>query len=227
MRLPSDLVEAVFLERLNRFAGRAQVGQRRMLVHIANSGRLQELLQRGNRCYLAPQGGAGRKTRYDLCLVEVGHTLVSLVAEALAGGLLPPFRGYNHLQREAPWREGGLRARLDLLLSGPRGRCVMEVKSVTLVEEGVGLFPDAPTERGRRHLSALMEAARLGYRAALLFVIQREDAQAFAPNGRADPGFARLLHQAPEAGVEAYAFTCRLSLKEIRLNGQVPVVWSP
>ena len=216
------------------------------MVHVANSGRMRELLWPGARCLLAPRTAAGRKTAFDLALVEVAsdravgeareeyagsapdRILVSadarlppaLLWEAFHEGRLPPFAGFDTARREVVYGD----SRLDLLLSGPRGACFIEVKSVTLVEDGVGLFPDAPTERGRRHLGELVRAVEEGYRAAAVFVIQREDARACAPHDAADPAFGRALRDAVVAGVEAYAYVCRVTPREIRLAHAVPVL---
>ena len=240
------LVDGAFEQRLNRFAALVEMEGRAAMVHVANSGRMRELLQRGNRCLLAPKTAAGRKTAYDLALVEVtpgravdetrkeyggsspGRVLVSadarlppaLLWEAFHEGRLPPFAGFVTGRREVVYGD----SRLDLLLSGPHGACFIEVKSVTLVEDGVGLFPDAPTERGRRHLGALVRAVEEGYRAAAVFVIQREDARACAPHDAADPAFGRTLREAVASGVEAYAYVCRVTRREIRLAHAVPVL---
>jgi sugar fermentation stimulation protein A len=142
-----------------------------------------------------------------------------LVFEALQEGRLTPFTGYPQVRREVVFGE----SRLDLLLQGPPGRCVVEVKSVTLVERGLGLFPDAPTERGRRHVQTLAQAVAKGYRAAVLFVIQRPDAHACAPNDSADPAFGAALREAVAQGVEAHAYICRVTRQEVRIWKPVPV----
>ena len=240
------LVEGAFEQRLNRFAATVELDGRPAMVHVANSGRMRELLQQGVRCLLAPKTSAGRKTAYDLALVEVasdrtvgearreyggaapGRVLVSadarlppaLLWEAFQEGRLPPFADFVTGRREVVYGD----SRLDLLLSGSIGTCLIEVKSVTLVEDGVGLFPDAPTERGRRHLGALVRAVREGYRAAVVFVVQREDARACAPHDAADPAFGRTLREAVASGVEAYAYVCRVTRREIRLAYAVPVL---
>lgn len=240
------MVEGAFEQRLNRFAATVAMDGQPAMVHVANSGRMRELLQPGARCLLAPRSAAGRKTAFDLALVEVaadravgepraayggaapGRILVSadarlppaLVVEAFHDGRLPPFAEFASARREVVYGD----SRLDLLLSGPHGACFVEVKSVTLVEDGVALFPDAPTERGRRHLGALVRAVGEGYRAAAVFVIQREDACACAPHDIADPDFGRALRDAVASGVEAYAYVCRVTRREIRLAHPVPVL---
>ena len=221
------LVEARFLVRLNRFAALVDLEGRETLVHMANSGRMRELLAEGNRVWLRPAPGEGRKTAYDLALVEVGHTLVSadarlpnpLVHHAWTAGRLPQFAGYTTLRREVNFGE----SRLDLMLEGPPGRCYIETKSVTLVVECVGQFPDAPTLRGRKHVASLRRAVEEGHRAAVIFVVQREDADALSPNDSADPEFGLALRHAVEGGVEAYAYRCEVSLEGITLGQSLPV----
>jgi sugar fermentation stimulation protein A len=221
MKLKSPLQEGVFLSRPNRFAAWVQVNGSPTMVHVPNSGRMRELLRQGNRVLLTPAAREGRKTAYDLSLVDLGHTLVSsdarlppaLVEEFFARGQLGQFSQYTWSRREVPFSH----SRLDMVL-GNGGLCYIEVKSVTLVEDAVGLFPDAPTSRGVRHLEALMEAKAQGHRAAVIFVVQREDVQAFAPNDGADPLFGRALREAQSAGVEVYAYRCHVSLEEVALR---------
>lgn len=227
MRFP-PLVEGRFIKRLNRFAALVDVDRREYLAHIPNSGRLGELLVPGFRVLLAPAPpAAARKTAYDLALVDTGSALASadarlpnrLVAEALAEGRLPQFAGYPTARPEKVFGD----SRLDFLLEGPAGSCYVETKSVTLVTKGVALFPDAPTARGVKHLGSLAAARAAGHRAAALFVIQRSDAAAFAPNDAADPVFAAALRRAVAAGVSLWAYRCRLDEQSITLSDSVPV----
>lgn len=227
MRWP-PLVAGVFLRRLNRFAVEARIGRRRVRAHLPNSGRLRELLVPGYPIWMAPRAGR-RRTRYDVQIVGLPDgTLVSadarvpnaLFREAWGRGELPPFRPYIALEAEVSLGGG----RVDFRLSGPDGIAYVEVKSVTLVEGGVGLFPDAPTERGRRHLAALMAARAEGAQAFVLFVVQRPDARAFRPHDPADPDFGRALRAAVARGVQALAYRCEVSLVEIRLADPIPVM---
>ena len=227
MKLHPQLVEARFLTRLNRFAALVEMEGREVMVHIANSGRMGELLVPGRRLLLTPAAGEHRKTRLDLSLVDLGTTLVSadsrlpngLVAEALADGQLPQFQEYPEIRREVRYGD----SRLDLLLEGPAGRCYGEVKSVTLVVDGIGLFPDAPTSRGVKHLKELSRAVAEGHRAAVVFIVQRADAVAMSPNDAADPTFGAALRAAQAAGVEIYAYNCAVSPSEIRLASPLPI----
>jgi len=227
MRLPRPLVKGEFLRRDNRFRVTVLIHGKPEAAHLPNSGRLGELLVPGRQVFLAPVFSPRRKTPFDLKLVRVGGTLVSvdarlpgpLLLEAIAGGRLPEFRGYTSLKSEAVYG----RSRLDLLLEGPEGPCFIEAKSVTLVENGVALFPDAPTKRGRRHLEELRRIKESGRRAAIVFVVQRSDAFAFAPNAKADPAFARELLQASRAGVEVLAYLCRVDEDSIEIWRPLPI----
>jgi sugar fermentation stimulation protein A len=226
LKFSSQLQEGTFLSRPNRFAAWVDVNGSHTLVHVPNSGRMRELLQKGTRVLLAPVDRPGRKTGYDLSLVDMGQTLVSpdsrvppiLVEEAFARGELGQFSQYTSSRREVTF----LHSRLDMVLSNG-GLCYAEMKSVTLVEDETALFPDAPTSRGTRHIEALAQAKALGHRAAVVFVVQREDAESFAPNDGADPVFGKALRRAHAAGVEVYAHICRVSEQEVILSKQLPV----
>ena len=227
MELGLDLVEGRFLERLNRFAALVEVSGQEVICHVANSGRMRELFVPGYRVLLKPRSGKHRKTQFDLALVDLEPGLSSadarlpnaLVAEALDLGFLPQFHGYPHVRREVTFGE----SRLDLLLEGTRGLCYIETKSVTLVVNGVGLFPDAPTIRGAKHMGSLAQAVAAGHRAAAVFVVQRYDATAFATNDEADPVFGVAFREALAAGVEAFAYSCRVSEQSIDLSCRLPI----
>ena len=227
MEIKAELKEAVFLTRDNRFRATVKLDGRPVWAYLPNSGRLEELLRPGRRVLLRPAAAPGRKTAYDLLLVDLEGVLVSadarlpnlLVEEALREGRLLPFAGYEAIRREVEC--GGVR--LDFVLEKEEDRCLIEVKSVTLVREGVALFPDAPTLRGRRHLEELRRAVAEGERAAIIFVVQREDALAFAPHDKADPAFGRALRRAVEEGVEVHAYACRVSRREVRLDRPLEV----
>ena len=221
------LVEGRFISRLNRFAGLVDIDGRELMVHIANSGRMRELLVEGNRVWLRPALGDHRKTAFDLALVDLGNSLASadarlpnsLVHEALDENRIPQFAGYDSIRREVVYGE----SRLDLLLKGPGGACYIETKSVTLVVDGVGLFPDAPTIRGAKHVGSLAKAVGEGHRAAAVFVVHRDDAVAMAPNDIADPQFGVALRQAVAEGVEVYAYSCHVDVEHIVLADRLPV----
>ena len=227
MDLGGDLVEGIFLERVNRFLARVEVDGREVGVHVANSGRMKELFVPGWRVLVRPVAGEHRKTKYDLVLVDMGQALASadarapnaLLAESVANGHLKQFAGYTDIRREVTFGD----SRLDLMLEGPQGRCYIEAKSVTLVKNGVGLFPDAPTARGAKHLRTLITVLEAGHRAAVVFVVQRPDANAFATSDLSDPELAEALRSAVAAGVEAYAYNCEVTERSIRLDHSLPI----
>ena len=228
MDLGEDLIEGVFLERVNRFLAHVEVDGREVDVHVANSGRMKELFVPGWRVLVRPVIGPNRKTNFDLVLVDTGHALVSadaripndLVVEGVVNGQLPQFNGYTEVRREVTFGD----SRLDLMLGSPKGRCYIEVKSVTLVEKGVGLFPDAPTARGTKHLHTLKAVLEAGHRAAVVFVIQRPAATAFATSAPSDPDLAAALRSAMTVGVEAYAYTCVVTERDICLDQPLAIV---
>ena len=221
------LVEARFLQRLNRFAALVEIDGAETQVHVANSGRMRELFVEGRRVFLRPVDGDHRKTAFDLALVDLGDTLASadarlpntLVHEALLEGRLSELVGYCQFAREVVYGE----SRLDLELRGSMGRCLVEAKSVTLVEGGTGLFPDAPTTRGAKHVRSLSRAVQEGYRAAVVFVVQRYDADALAPNDPADPEFGVALREAAAQGVEVYAYRCHVTTEAVTLSEPLQV----
>ena len=233
MYLGDDLIEGKFIRRVNRFLALVDLNGREEGIHVANSGRLRELFVPGAPVWLKPAPAlslskGGRKTAYDLALVETAGTLVSadsrlpnsLVAEAVATGLLEDFGSPSAIVRESTFGE----SRFDLMLEDDGGRRYVEVKSVTLVENGVGLFPDSPTLRGAKHLNTLAEAVSAGHRASVVFVIQRTDATAFAANEPADPALADALRRAIACGVDAYAYNCFVSRREVRLDRKLPII---
>jgi sugar fermentation stimulation protein A len=229
MRLPSPLISARFLWRDNRFRVTVEVDGGLETAHLPNSGRLGELLTPGRELRVASRPDPRRKTAYDLKLVRFAGVWVSvdarlpnsLFAEAFRAGFLSGFEGYTCLQPEVALDD----SRIDFLLTGHAGRLWVETKSVTLVEGGIARFPDAPTERGRRHLETLKVAVERGDQAAVVFVVQRPDACAFGPYIEADPEFAQKLRQAGLAGVAVLACRCRVSEEEIALDAFIPAEW--
>jgi sugar fermentation stimulation protein A len=220
MRLPANLVPGIFVRRRNRFAADVVVDGEPCLAHVPNSGRMAELLVQGAAVLLARAPAASaRRTAYSLTLVRhqgrgVGvdsRLPPALVVEAWRQGLLPLPGAYDRVQREV--RLG--RSRLDLRFDGPDGCCYVEAKSVTLVVDGVALFPDAPTARGAKHLGELADAVSLGHGAAVVFVVQRDDAEAMAPHAAADPRFAEALRRAAVQGVGVYAIACKVTRRSM------------
>lgn len=225
-RLPHGppLVGGELVGRRNRFVVEALFEGRCVDAHLANTGRLRELLVPGARVLLAPAAAGHRKTAFDLALVRHAGRWVHVdsrlanrfTAAAIASDALEPFRGHRVVRREPAAGSG----RLDFLLSDD---VWLEVKSVNLVREGTAMFPDAPTERGRRHLEELAALAREGRRAHACFLVQRDDAERFRPNEAMDPAFAEALRGAARSGVGVHAWCLGIDARATRLLGPLPV----
>ena len=218
----SSCIPGTFLSRSNRFVAQVDLNGHTETCHVKNTGRCRELLIPGCRIYLVPGSNPARKTKYDLVAVEKatahGPLLVNMDAQA-------PNRVFAQWARER-WadvrpevRYG--RSRLDFCLDGHH---LVEVKGVTLEQDGRCRFPDAPTERGTRHLHELIRAVEEGYQATAFFVIQMENALDFAPNDDTDPAFGQALRQAARAGVEIAAYSCRVTPGSIEMDRPVPVL---
>jgi len=234
--LRGPLVEARFLERPNRFIVHARLANgRRAVAHLADPGRLVELLVPGRRLWLRPAADPLRKTRWSAALVESpdASALVSvdtalpnrLIARALETEVLDELRGWRLEKREHTIGP----SRFDFLLHRRRGgpgprRMALEVKSVTLVENRVGLFPDAVTARGTRHVRELTTLHRSGeWATAVLFVLQRPDADRIMPDAAIDPDFAGAVADARRAGVRLLGRRCLVDLEGVTLGPAVPV----
>lgn len=222
------LIKGKFVERKNRFAATVEVKGRQEAVFVPNSGRLKELLAPGAEVFLAAKKAPHRVTAYDLELVRYGDLLVSVdahlpnkvVYNALRQAVLEPFSGWAGIDREYVYGH----SRIDFRLRFISQDCLVEVKSVTLVNNGTAMFPDAPTARGTRHLEELAGAVREGNRGAALFLIQRPDARAFIPNDVTDPLFGTTLRSVARAGVEVYAYRCEVTPERISITDRVPVL---
>ena len=226
MRFQGRLVAGEFRERPNRFLGEVIVEGEETLCFIPNPGRMEELLYPGAQVYLLERHAEGRKTNFNLVLVDLHGTLISVdsmvpnrvVREAVESGLIEEFMGLSVAKGEYTFGE----SRLDFLLEGEAGQLLLEVKSCTLVNGGVALFPDAPTKRGSRHVRELMEGLKLG-RASVFFLIQRADSIKFRPNEETDPELAATLRAAHAEGVEVYAYSSIVTLEEVFLDRRTPV----
>ena len=190
---------------------------------MKNTGRCRELLVPGARVILSRGGAPGRKTAWDLVAVYKGDTLINMDSQA------PNAAAGELLQRLLPgcrlFPEHGFgRSRFDFYWALGERRGYVEVKGVTLERDGLALFPDAPTERGRRHLRELAEARRQGYEAWALFLVQMKGCRAFAPNGETDPAFAAALRDARRAGVEILCYDCRVAEDSMTADTAVPVI---
>ena len=184
------------------------------------------MLVPGARIYLEECRKPGRKTAFDLIAVEKGDRLINMDAQApnrvfgefaAAGGFLPDL---TVIRPEVVWED----SRFDFYLEDRSGPILVEVKGVTLEADGEVLFPDAPTERGVKHLNGLARAARQGIRTAAVFVVQMEGVSRFRPNDATHPAFGQALRQAAEAGVTVRAYDCRVTPRSLAIRRPVPVI---
>ena len=217
---------AKFLARPNRFVARVLLDGKEETVHVKNTGRCRELLVPGARVYLAEGDNPARKTRYDLVAVEKGELQVNLDSQApnkvfaqwaQAGGFRP---GLTLLRPETTWGN----SRFDFYWEDAAGqRGFVEVKGVTLEEEGHVRFPDAPTLRGVKHLEELVRARAEGYETAVCFVVQMEGMVDFAPNDATHPAFGAALRRAAAAGVTVLAMECAVTPGSLAIRRPIPV----
>lgn len=219
-----EILPAVFLSRPNRFIAHVLVEGEEVVCHVKNTGRCRELLRPEARVWLEKGTNPKRKTAYDLVTVEKGRRLVNMDAQApnkiFAEWALQLEAGIRSVRPEVAFED----SRLDFLLETEQGRHYVEVKGVTLEEGGHVFFPDAPTERGVRHLHTLMRAVEQGHRATVFFVVQMADVLDFSPNDSTDPAFGQALRQAAAAGVQVLAFTCQVTPEEVTMDRQIPVI---
>lgn len=219
------ILPARFLSRPNRFVARVEAEGEELVCHVKNTGRCRELLVPGATVWLEESPNPSRKTKFDLIAVEKGERLINMDAQApnkvfgewaAAGG----FReGLTLLRPETTYGS----SRFDFYWESSKSRGFVEVKGVTLEEDGVVRFPDAPTLRGVKHLDELVKAREAGYEAAVCFVIQMEDVRWFAPNDVTHPEFGQALRRAAQAGVEILAMDCAVTPQSLTMGKPVPI----
>ena len=215
-----NMVEGRFLARPNRFIAHVEIGGKTEICHVKNTGRCRELLPPGARVWCQKSDNPNRKTAFDLISVEKGERIINMDSQApnkaamewLAGGGLGSI---ENLRAETTHGD----SRYDFSFVQDGRPCFLEVKGVTLENDGVCAFPDAPTERGVKHIRGLIEAVREGCGGFILFVIQMADVKYLRPNDETDPAFGKALREAAEAGVTVLAMDCGVTpdTMEIRL----------
>ncbi len=229
MRYP-NIHPAVFLDRPNRFIAHVSLGGETVVAHVKNTGRCKELLVPGATVYLERSDNPARKTLYDLIAVEKNVSretivLINMDAQApnkvfgewaAAGRFVP---GLTLLRPETTFGK----SRFDFYWEVGERRGFVEVKGCTLERDGAAYFPDAPTERGVKHVEELMAARRAGYEAALFLVIQMEGVAFWSPNDETHPAFGDAVRRAAEAGVRIMAYDCAVTPDSLEINAPVEV----
>lgn len=220
----SNVVEGVFLERHNRFTATVLINGVEETVHVKNTGRCKELLIEGVRVYMSLSDNLNRKTKYDLIAVEKetddGCLLVNMdsqIPNDVVGEWLPESGFFSEnatIKREVKFGN----SRFDFYIEDGERRCFAEVKGVTLESKGVVSFPDAPTERGLKHLRELVLAKEKGFEAYLIFIVQMKGPYRFEPNSENHREFAQMLERAKEKGVNVLVYDCTVTPDTIKIS---------
>lgn len=224
-----NVIEAKFISRPNRFIAYCEVDGKKETVHVKNTGRCRELLVPDSTVYLAVSDNPERKTKYDLIAVEKetarGNIMINMDSQA------PNSAAYEWMSSGGYFGEGVTvrrevtygKSRFDLYIEQGERRAFVEVKGVTLENDGVASFPDAPTERGVKHVNELVSAFEDGYEAYILFVIQMKGVHTFKPNDETHKAFGDALRRAAESGVKILAYDCAVSPNEMVVDAPVEV----
>lgn len=219
-----NIVKGIFLERINRFIAKVLINDKEELVHVKNTGRCKELFISGANIFLEKSNNPKRKTKYSLISIYKGDRLINIdsqvpnavVYEGIASGKLKEFKGLVTLKREVSYGS----SRFDLYYETKDKKGFIEVKGVTLEEDGIARFPDAPTERGRKHIRELIQATEEGYQNYIFFLIQMEGISKFEANHRTDPAFSQILLQGMQKNVGIILFDSIVEDKSISLNNR-------
>lgn len=220
-----NMTPGTFLSRPNRFIAHVEIDGQMEVVHVKNTGRCRELLPPGAQVWCQKSDNPNRKTKYDLITVRKGERLINMDSQApnqaarewlSAGGL----GEITDLRAETVHGD----SRFDFSFVKDGKTCFLEVKGVTLEHDGVCAFPDAPTERGAKHLRGLTQAARNSFGAYVLFVIQMADVKYLHPNDITDPHFGIALREAAANGVTVLAMDCQVTVDEMLIRREVPVI---
>ncbi len=222
-----SIKNAVFVRRPNRFLADVIIDGKPETVHVKNTGRLRELLKEGMNVVLEESGNPKRKTKYSLIAVHKGAELVNIDSqapnavayEALINGKISEIGKPDFVKKEVKYGE----SRFDLYYEHNGRKGFIEVKGVTLDEDGSAKFPDAPTERGAKHIRELIKARKDGYECAVLFVIQMKGIRFFKPNYDTDPQFSKELCTAEGDGVKILAYDCMVDESSMEIDKKIDV----
>ncbi|MBE7011878.1 MAG: DNA/RNA nuclease SfsA [Ruminococcaceae bacterium] len=220
-----NIKTATFLKRPNRFIAHIEVDGREEICHVKNTGRCRELLTDRAKIYVQQSDNPNRKTKYDLITVLKGKTLINMDSQApnkvfhewlIEGNF---FEEITLIKPECKYKN----SRFDFYIEAKNRKIFAEIKGVTLEENGVVMFPDAPTERGVKHINELIECKREGYEAYIFFIVQMESCKYFTPNRKTHPNFADALIKARDFGVNIIALNCTVTPDILKIKDNVPV----
>ncbi len=205
----SNIVKGTFLDRPNRFIAHVELDGKRETVHVKNTGRCRELLLPGAEIWLTAPGTEGRKTKYDMVTVRKENGLLVNIDSQAPNAVVKEWLEKQQYDAVVPEYTYG-DSRIDFYMERGAERTLMEVKGCTLEREGIGYFPDAPTDRGVKHLRELAKAVKDGYRAVLAFAIQMDGIKEVRPNIQTHPEFGTAMQEARDAGVEILFLSCHV-----------------
>lgn len=220
----SIIIKGTFIDRPNRFIANCEINGKSQLCHVKNTGRCKELFVEGATVYLQKADNPKRKTLYDLIAVRKGNRLINIDSQIVNGAALEYmpvlFDNIKLIKPECVYGN----SRFDIYLETETDKIFVEVKGVTLEKDGTALFPDAPTERGVKHLKELQKAVLDGYKAYVLFVIQMDNISHFEPNKETHLEFSEELKKAQKNGVTVLAYNCTVTPNEIEIKDKVRVI---
>jgi len=228
LKINKNILRAEFIKRPNRFQAYVKINNEIEIVHVPNTGRCKEILIPGSTVILREENNENRKTRYDLIAGYKENMLINIdsqipnkvVYEALTNSKIEILKEYTDIKREKTFGK----SRFDFKLEKENGEIYyLEVKGVTLENGGLTMFPDAPTERGTKHVLELIDVKNQGMGAGVLFLIQLDDVKKFTPNHKMDENFGRALKLAQEKGVDILAYDCLVEENSISLNNPIPI----
>lgn len=221
-----NIVSGKFISRPNRFIAIVEIDGAEHTCHVKNTGRCRELLVPGASVFLEEASNPNRKTKYDLISVYKNRNLINIDSQApnrVFNEWLNEKNLFNKIKLIKPETKYG-NSRFDFYIEADGKKIFVETKGVTLEENGIAMFPDAPTERGRKHLNELSDSVKNGYDAYVAFIIQMSGVKLFKPNIKTDLNFADDLKKASESGVKIIALDCMVTENSLKINDYIPVL---
>lgn len=228
MIFPKQLVHGTLIKRYKRFLADIKLDNNKIVTaHCTNSGTMKSCIEEGAEVYVTHVNNPKRKTQYTWEMIKINHKWVGvntawpnlLAAEAIKNNEIQGLKGYSTVKREVKFND----SRFDIYCENDKEKCFIEVKNVTMKVGNYALFPDAVTTRGLKHLNTLIEAKQQGYRAVMIYIIQRSDVSAFGPAKSIDPNYSKGLKNAINEGVEILALQAKVSPESIIIEKKLPV----
>lgn len=224
----SNIVEGTFVNRPNRFIANVIIDEKPEKVHVRNTGRCKEILKEGTKVYLQKSNNPNRKTKYSLISAYKGNSLINIDSQvpneviytSILSNKVAEIKDVDLLKREVTYGN----SRFDLYYEKSNSKGFIEIKGVTLETEGISMFPDAPTERGTKHVLEMIQSLEEGYESYIFFLIQMADVHSFKPNKIMDDKFSTALLKAKNAGVHILAYNSIVTKDQIYLNEKIKVL---